>query len=294
MFNNRIPLYLGLSFAFAVACGKQPEEPEKVERIPINIATTLTRVTDSSYEAGDAIGLYVVNHTGDANLAHTGNHADNVRFTFSGSTWVADSPLYWLDGTTPADFYCYFPFRTPITDVNAVPVSVKADQRGNGYQESELLWGKAARVAPSPNPVEIVTRHVQSNLLLHIKPGNGFTEASLVENLTRVTIHSTRIQGILDLSSGAVTPTGDPSDITPVSTGDATYRAMMIPQTLEDASLISLEVGGVTYSLKQSITFVPNKQHSCTVTVNRTPDGIQVGIGSWVEDGTDYGGTING
>ena len=45
--------------------------------------------------------------------------------------------------------------------------------------------------------------------------------------------------------------------------------------------------------MKQTITFAPNKQHTCTVTVNKTSEGINIGISDWETDGNDYGGTIN-
>lgn len=282
---------ISLSLLLVAACGKKSAEPEK---IPIIIMTSVTRATDTAYEEGDAVGLYVVNRNGIAepSLDNDGNYASNARYTFSGSSWTADTPLFWQDQTTHADFYCYYPYRAPITDVKAVPVSVCADQRGNGYKESELLWGKSVNVAPSQNPVGIVTKHVFSNLLIQVKPGKGYTETSLAGDLSRVTLHSTRTNGLLDLSTGLVTPAGDPVDITPSGTAGA-YRAMVVPQALENETLLSLEVGGYTYSMKQSISFLPNKQHSCTVTVNKTSEGINVGISAWEEDDTDYGGVIN-
>ena len=291
MINNIARYVLFLPFLMVTACGKQPPAPEM---IPIQIATTITRATDSAFETNDAVGLYVVNRTGSASpvLGNNGNHADNVLFSFDGSRWEAYSPVYWQDGNTHADFYCYFPYRSRITNVNSVPVSVRADQREDGYKESELLLGTAKDIAPTQDPVGIVTKHVFSNLLIRVKPGNGYTETSLAADLTRVTIHSTRTSGLLDLSSGFIEPTGETVDITPAGTAGS-YRAMVVPQTLENETLLSLEVGGFVHSLKQTITFLPNRQHICTVTVNRTSEGINIGITGWVEDDTDYGGVIN-
>ena len=54
-----------------------------------------------------------------------------------------DTPVYWKDETTPADFYCYYPYMQTVSDVTAVPFSVKADQSTlENYKASELLWGK--------------------------------------------------------------------------------------------------------------------------------------------------------
>ena len=291
MCNNLKQCFFSFTLLLVAACGKHPAEPEK---IPIQIMTSVTRATDTAYEEGDAVGLYVVNRNGttEPSLDHVGNYVNNARYTFSGSSWASDTQLYWQDQTTHADFYCYYPYRTPITNVKAVPVSVCADQRGDGYKESELLWGKTVDVAPTQNPVGIVTKHVFSNLLIQIIPGKGYTETTLTSDLSRITLHSTRTNGFLDLSTGLVTPTGDAVDITP-SGAAGSYRAMVVPQTLENATLLSLEVGGYTYSMKQTISFLPNKQHTCTVTVNKTSEGINVGISAWEEDDNDYGGVIN-
>lgn len=275
----------------AAGCGKQAEEQEK---LPIRIATTLTRATDTAYEPGDAVGLYVVNRNGSGvpAPASSGNHADNARFTFDGSTWTPATQLYWKDAETHADFYCYYPYQSPISDVSAIPVAVRTDQRGSGYKESEVLWGTAADVAPTGEPVSILTRHALSNLIVVVKPGNGYTETTLAADIESLTLHSLRVHGTMDLATGQVTASGDAADMIP-SGSDGTYRAMVIPQKLEDATLLSLKVDGYTYSMKQSLTFVANRQHTCTVTVNRTSEGINIGIGAWEEDETDYGGILN-
>ena len=275
----------------ASACGKQPIETEK---IPIRIASTLTRATDSAYEEGDAVGLYVTLREGTAApaLKNSGNHADNVSFTLGGGSWAAETPLYWQDDKTHADFYCYYPFQRSVADVRAVPVSVKTDQRGSGYKDSEWLWGTTADVAPTSAPVSILTRHVLSNLLVVLKPGKGYSEASLAADVTRITLHSLKVRGTLDLSTGQVTPAGEAADIIPAEEAGF-FRAMVIPQALDDATLLSVEVGGYTYSMKQTITFVANKQHTCTVTVNKTSEGLNIGISDWETDGNDYGGAIN-
>ena len=64
----------------------QPEE----EKVPINISTTLTRATDSAFETGDKVGIFVVNEPNA--LATSGNHVDNMGFTYS-TTWTPDTPI---------------------------------------------------------------------------------------------------------------------------------------------------------------------------------------------------------
>ena len=66
----------------------------------------------------------------------------------------------------------------------------------------------------------------------------------------------------------------------------------MMPQTVADGTdLITVTVDGVDYTHSSGITFVANKQHKFTVTVNKTGGGINIGIGGWETDDEDNGGS---
>ena len=47
----------------------------------------IARATDVTFEAGDKIGLYVVNYDGQqaGDLQNTGNHVNNMRFVYNSS-----------------------------------------------------------------------------------------------------------------------------------------------------------------------------------------------------------------
>lgn len=268
-----------------------PDPP--AEQVPIRISTVIeTRATDTAFESGDAVGVYVVNRDGSA-LSDSGNHADNVSFTFDGSLWKGSREVYWKDASTHADFYCYYPWRTSVPEVRKLPVAVSADQSTeSGYRSCDILWGRTMDVTPTSEPVSIRMRHAMSNLLVFLEPGNGYDAASLREDLKSVVVKGVLTQGTLDLSDGSVTASGEPSDIIPLDEGDH-YRALIVPQTVQDAELVRIEVGGFSFPLRTSIVFQPNRQHKCTLKVNKTSEGIHIGIDSWETDGNDYGGTVN-
>lgn len=57
-------------------------------KIPINISMDVwTRVTDTAYESGDKVGIYVVNYQGASSgtLQSSGNYVDNMCFTYAGN-----------------------------------------------------------------------------------------------------------------------------------------------------------------------------------------------------------------
>ena len=262
-----------------------PTTPE-TDKLPINISTTLTRATDSAFEAGDKVGIFVVNEPNA--LATSGNHVDNMGFTYS-SKWTPDTPIYWLDQTTKADFYCYYPYAaTANTEAHAF--ATKADQSSlANYKASEFLWGKTTGIAPTEEAVNITTNHTFSNALVILKPGDGFTEESLAAATKSVKICGIKTNATIDLATGVATANGNATEITPYLE-NGQYRALIVPQTTAEGALIVVTVDGVDYTLTRSMTFKANKQHKFTVTLNKVSNGVNVGIGGWETDEEDYGG----
>ena len=132
-----------------------------------------------------------------------------------------------------------------------------------------------------------------SQLLIRVLPGKGFTEETLEQSLTKVTVNNIMTDAVLNLESGELQGKGTASDISPWKDGD-TYRAMIAPQTIEGKQLVSLVVDDMERNLVvERIEFTSNTRKKCTITVNKINEGINVDIGGWEEDEIDYGGTLN-
>ena len=212
-----------------------------------------------------------------------------MRFTYSG-TWTPDTPIYWMDNTTHADFYLYFPYQSGISDVNAMSFSVKTDQSSeSAYKASELLIGSVKDMAPTESAVVINAKHVLSQMIVNVAAGNGFTTESLAAANIGVTINGTKVSATVDIASSAVSATGDAQSIKPWNT-NGTWKALVIPQSVEETNLITVNVDGKDYNLKKAFTFVSGKSHKFTVTVSKTSNGINVNIDGWETDDTDNGG----
>lgn len=275
-----------------------PNPPTGDKRQPINIGMTVndrenTRVTDLAFEVGDQIGLFVVNRNADGTaqaLKTTGNHVDNMRFTYN-ATWTPDAPIYWLDDKTNADFYIYYPYTATVADVAAMPFSVNADQGTEAaYKAGDVIIGSRTDVAPTEAAVMINARHVMSQMLITLVPGNGFTEESLAAADVSVRVNGVKTNATIDLATATVTAVGDISAVTPLKAGD-TYKALIVPQTVDEGNLLTVTVDGKEYNLVRGLTFESGKRYNCTVVLSKTSEGVNVTIGDWDDDGTDYGGT---
>lgn len=266
-----------------------PEPKPEPELVPIQIATTMTRATDYAFETGDNVGLFVVNEPNSLQL--NGNHVDNCKFTFDGAKWNAGKEIYWQDATTKADFYCYYPYTSSVSSITAFPFQISPNQSTeSGYKVSDLMWGKVDGVSPTPDPVVISVNHSMSCLIVKLKAGTGWKEDDIKD--AEVTLCGLRTSSLINLADGTVTADGGATEMKPMQVGAGIFKALVVPQKVSDSELVRVKVGTNSYSLKTSIDLKSGRQHTCTVVINRTGEGINIGIGPWETDDIDYGGSV--
>ena len=270
--------------------------PQEQVKIPINLSIgNYTRANDETFINGDKVGLYVVNYNGSTagTLSASGNHVNNMQFTYSNSAWTPASTVYWLDQTTHADFYAYYPYNASAS-TTAHPFSVMVDQSTEtNYWASDFLWGKASNVTPTKNAVPITANHVFSNILIYLEAGDGFTAEAFAATTKSVKINNVKISAIVNLATGEATAIGGTTSVTPWNVGSY-YRAMVVPQTVVDGTnIITITVDGVDYAFAKGFTFKANRQHKFTITINKNVGNIDIGVGGWETDDNDNGGSSN-
>ena len=305
-------LYIAAVSFFLLACSSgaengvddepTPPQPEKpTVRIPIGIITYITRVTETAFESGDRVGLYVVNRNGDGshnNLKPSGNYVDNMRYTYSYNTWTPDETVYWKDDKTCADFYLYYPYQVAHVNENPMVFKVEADQsKVNSYKNSDVIIGSTMNVAPSQTTVYIASKHVMSQVIIDLKPGEGFTDASLAASDVKVTLNIPAVSANIDLATGKVEPIMNSDSesltmtpMTPYKDGNV-YRAIVVPQQVAQTNLIKVNVGGSDFLFSKDFNFESGKSYTFNVTITKESSGLNATITGWDSDGVDYGGT---
>ena len=251
-----------------------------------------TRATETSFEQGDKIGLYLTEYTGEtpALLQISGNWANNVAATLDGADWVTAKKIFWSDNRM--DVYGYYPYMSPVS-IDEQPFSVALDQstervgdRLGGYEASDFLWAKTEGVDQSEQTVTLQFSHRCSKLVIKLVKGSSY-EGELPDNAT-VYVHSVVPTATIDFTTGAVTKDifGEMATIKTRKVDNATYEAIVIPQRLESRRpFIEVVVNNVSYLLEDTFQFKAGMQHTLSLIINSNPDQVSVDIGGEIVGG---------
>jgi len=297
---KRYKIFACLSALLLTACADQdtvqdyPNSGDAMElRAEISQQYT-TRANDGGFADGDQIGVFIVNYKNDESqsLQPTGNHADNVRFTYNEAegTWTGSYQLYWKDKKTPIDAYGYYPFDAELANTSAYPFSVQTNQRDpmktgrklSGYEQSDFLWAKREGVIPTAGAITLRHHHLLAGIKVQLVEGQGFETGEWDEIQKTVLVENTITESTINLQTGKVNLLSGSSakTITPLSAGreaggEVLFRAVVIPQTVTTAvALFSITVGGKSYQFKRQepMIYYPGKQHQFTFEVQKTLD----------------------
>ena len=274
----------------------------------------ITRANDGGFANGDEIGVFIVNYQDETEpvLQATGNHADNVRFTYNEETgkWTGSYQLYWKDKKTPVDAYGYYPFDAELSSTTAYQFSVQKNQHDNmktgrklsGYEASDFLWAKQKKVVPTTGLINLQHHHLMAGIKVKLVEGIGFDEGEWDEIQKTVLIENTILQSSINMQTGTVSliSNGSVQSILPQQSGNI-FRAVVIPQTVSaDKSLLSITIDNKTYrpTRNEEMVYYPGKLHNFTYEVQKSLETgdyqfslISESITPWENDPESHNGT---
>ncbi|CCY64120.1 uncharacterized protein BN467_00977 [Prevotella sp. CAG:1124] len=276
------------------ACSQEdkPEIPTDAKSTPMTFAVThpaqRTRVTDTDFENGDKIGLFVAKT--DAPLEIGGNLVNNEALTCNNGNWTAGRTIYWDEGTYNA--YAYYPYISPVTSIDDMPFSVNTDQQSasgidglDGYEASDFLYAKADGLSASSTPVSLTFRHIMSKITIRLIKGEDF-EGEMPTN-AKVYIHSTVPTATIDLEAGVATrySRGTRTTIEAKQDADYMFSAIVVPQRVENRMpLIEVIMKGVSYMYESTFNFKPGTEHLVNFVISDNPDQVKIDIGGEIQD----------
>ena len=269
------------------SCTDGPNEPASIDsngKTEMKFAIShpsQTRATDTAFEKGDAVGLYVAEASAPLEIA--GNTVNNERLVFSGTDWTADRKLFWDKGTY--NVFAYYPRIEHVTSITDLPIKVSEDQTGGGYEASDLLYASLAGVAASADPVSLKFRHIMSKLTVRLIKGEDY-EGDIPADAT-VYIHNTVTDATVDLAAGVATrdPKGTRRTVTARRNAQANYSAIVVPQRLDNrVPLIEVVANGVSFLYESKFQFKPGIHHIVSLVMDKNPEQIKIEIGGEITD----------
>ena len=289
-----------LASLLGISCRQTTHEQPRPSGQPIRInavcvpSENAVLDNDTAFEDGDRAGLYVVNRINGKmeSLLPSGNHIDNMRFTYHG-TWTPSQPIYWMDEQTKADFYLYYPYSSEMDDPRYWTVNVPTDQSTEvAMLQADVLVGRAFNVAPACQAVELKARHMMSRLTITLQASQGMTEEKLREADLKVLVNGLITEATVNIATAIATASGtERHDIQACQTDALTFTVTAVPQTVTEGAFITIVVNGDRYTLRRAVTLKQGTWHHATVKVGAANGNIGVTIGGWTIDNTDYGGT---
>lgn len=267
----------------SAAC--QPISIQRAGPPEIKLSAAVTKVEDSSFETGDRIGVFMEYPEGYS--------LNNQQYTLTAKgTWTSSSRHWWKDETTPADFYCYHPYQSLDPDTQTIAFSVAEDQSTHSaFSCSDILWGSNLQVKPTEGTVELMTKHLNGQIIIELIPGTGYDSASLSRAIEQVHFNNVLTDAVLNLKSGEYRTIGSSCDIVPQREG-LTLRALLPPQSIDNAILMTITVDGLDRTLTASVEIESSIKKKCRVTINKVSEGINVWISGWEDSEEDFGGTL--
>lgn len=280
-----------MAVALMSACTKEEhfQQPDSSNIMKFDIVHPGTKATETSFENGDRIGLFVVEYDGENQLPLqiSGNWANNVETTYSNGIWTTEKKVFWSENKV--DVYGYYPYMD-LVSVDEQPFSVALDQNNEGtdgkmggYEASDFLWAKTAAAEQSQESVALQFRHCMSKFVVRLVKGADF-EGELPNNAV-LYLHNTITEARLDLATGTAVKNGfaTPNTITMHKVSNDTYEAIVVPQRLETRRpFVEMIAGNVSYLVESSFNFKAGMMHTMSLTINSNPEQVEIEIGGSV------------
>ena len=269
-------LFLAAS-ALTLACSREALNPSEkpAANYPVQIDPILTKVTETDFENGDAIGLTVTRQRGA--------WASNAKLVFDSSTGAFAGDLLWYDeGADEAELFAYYPYVN-LESSSPVPgrFTVATDQQ-SGTSSSDLIFGTKNGVLPSAHAISMEFKHKLSRVVINVTNNAGYTIGGLT---LKGSIPGADIRDFEVL----VNPDLGPADIQMFKASATQYQAIVVPQTV--AFEVEINAAGVPMKQKmEEMTLLSGKQYTINMIVN--PTNIKVALSGAVAN-WDNGGVIN-
>ena len=254
-------LFLVALTGIVLSCEEQDKITPADEPNPaVRISPVVTKVTETSFESGDAIGLSI-------NVAGVA-YASNERLAYDGSVFSGD--LDWYDSSMgESALLAYYPYSATAPTRFSVSVDLSA-----GLSASDFVAASLSGVTPSKEPVSMLFTHRMSRLEVTVANTSGKEFSGLkIGGVVADALLSASYEASADESASK-------TQIAPYPSGGKFY-AIIPPQTA--ALKVSFTLGGEQKELElASAKFDMGKQN--TVSIEIGVEAISVTLSGLIQN----------
>lgn len=254
-----------------------------------------SRATDTAWEAGDEIGVYM-----QADAA-SGYQKINVKYANSNgdvNTFTSESPIEYSGNESTVSFMAVYPFSSLVTDG-----TYEFTLGNTSLSQNDIMYASTTSVAAGTQNVTLNFQHKLTKIVLQLndEDGNPVTGAT-------ISINKQRASGTLDVATGTITATSDYTSTLNFSESNGTYEAIVIPDegcegrsvliTTADDQQYSYPVDNIAFGGAKKYTFPvslqpaePGEEEEGGETIIKL-DAVEFNIDDW-KDGKTIGWIIS-
>jgi endonuclease G len=246
-----------------------------------------TKAINDTWEANDAIGVFMKTGTGLGNvLAANKSYTTTGDGTFTASS--TDQTIFYPEDGSAVDFIAYYPYKQDLTGTS-YPVNV-TDQ--TVQEAKDLMYANnATGLSKTSSNAQLVFVHQLSKIQITVKNGVGIADL----NGLKTTISGLKTTANFDLATGSLSGQGQVADIqakTSVQNTLTVSEAIVLPTTDETAIKVVFTLGSnktFTWTLPAGTSFEPGKKYSYEVELEGQGgnSGIAASLNATIANWTD-------
>lgn len=261
----RKTILFGLTAAMlVVACSEEDDLRQGIAGEGITFTSSvMSRATDTSFKAGDAIGVSMYTESG-----FVGN-ATNVQYTTAdGSGFTSTNPMTWgaAGSAETVDFKGVYPYKADAV-ADGIYSFTLATGEGASLSDNDVMYSSMTDVTVGAKSVDLTFTHKLVKVVMQVYDQNR----KLLPGAT-VKINNQQTSGTLNLADGTVTSTGTADatlDFASNPDVEGEYQTIVMPSTATQGRVITITYKNVDYPCPVDIyAFESGNKMTFSVTLN--------------------------
>lgn len=239
----RKTILFGLTAAMlATACSEEDDLRQGIAGEGITFTSSvMSRATDTSFEAGDTIGVSMYTESG-----FVGN-ATNVQYTTAdGSGFTSTNPMTWgaAGSAGTVDFKGVYPYKADAV-ADGIYSFTLATGEGASLSDNDVMYSSMPDIAVGAKNVDLTFKHKLVKVVMQVYDQNR----KLLPGAT-VKINNQQTSGTLNLADGTVTSTGTADatlDFASNPDVEGEYQTIVMPSAATQGRVITITYNDVDY-----------------------------------------------